>query len=183
LSPVKLKVGDLAPQFSRTDLQGRPFDLRRGKIILVDFWASWCPPCIIAIPHLGQLQKKYGARGFQVVGVSMDDSATYHQTDDAGRSVSLSCGAGRCEDWAILRRRAGPAAAISDRGGRKNPGDPERRFSAHALDKEDCRRAEKDRAKLEVRRSAHVALACWGYARCPAMPIANWLEASTNLPF
>ena len=75
--PVKLKVGDAAPQFARSDFQGRPFDLKtlRGKIVLVDFWASWCPPCIIAIPHLGQLQKKYGARGFQVVGVSMDDSA------------------------------------------------------------------------------------------------------------
>ena len=74
-TPIKLKVGDAAPQFSRSDLQGHPFDLRRGKIVLVDFWASWCPPCIIAIPHLGQLQKKHGARGFQVVGVSMDDSA------------------------------------------------------------------------------------------------------------
>ena len=74
-TPVKLKVGDVAPQFARSDLQGRPFDLRRGKVVLIDFWASWCPPCIIAIPHLGQLQKKYGARGFQVVGVSMDDSA------------------------------------------------------------------------------------------------------------
>jgi thiol-disulfide isomerase/thioredoxin len=73
--PIKLKVGDMAPEFARTDLQGRPFDLRRGKIVLIDFWASWCPPCIIAIPHLSQLQKKYGARGFQVVGVSMDDSA------------------------------------------------------------------------------------------------------------
>ena len=76
-SPVKLKVGDAAPQFVRTDLQGKKFDLRaqRGKVVLVDFWASWCPPCIIAIPHLGQLQKKYGGRGFQVVGVSMDDAA------------------------------------------------------------------------------------------------------------
>jgi thiol-disulfide isomerase/thioredoxin len=70
-----VKPGDVAPQFARGDLQGRPFDLRRGKIVLIDFWASWCPPCIIAIPHLNQLQKKYGARGFQVVGVSMDDSA------------------------------------------------------------------------------------------------------------
>ncbi|HMH65509.1 MAG TPA: TlpA disulfide reductase family protein [Rhizomicrobium sp.] len=76
-APVKLKVGDLAPQFVRGDLQGRMFDLKaqRGKIVLIDFWASWCPPCILAIPHLGQLQKKYGGRGFQVVGVSMDDSA------------------------------------------------------------------------------------------------------------
>jgi len=76
-APVKLKVGDQAPQFSRIDLQGRVFDLRaqRGKIVLIDFWASWCPPCIIAIPNLGRLQDQYGKRGFQVVGVSMDDSA------------------------------------------------------------------------------------------------------------
>ena len=73
--PVKLKPGNLAPQFSRIDLQGHPFDLRRGKVVLIDFWASWCPPCIIAIPHLSQLQKKYGARGLQVIGISMDDSA------------------------------------------------------------------------------------------------------------
>ena len=76
-APVKLKVGDLAPQFARDDLQGHHFDLRaqRGKIVLIDFWASWCPPCIVEIPHLGQLQNQYGGRGFQAVGVSMDDSA------------------------------------------------------------------------------------------------------------
>ena len=76
-APVKLKVGEPAPQFTRGDLQGRSFDLKaqRGKVVLIDFWASWCAPCIVAIPHLVQLQEKYGARGFQVVGVSMDDSA------------------------------------------------------------------------------------------------------------
>jgi cytochrome c biogenesis protein CcmG/thiol:disulfide interchange protein DsbE len=76
-APIKMKPGDVAPQFVRGDLQGHPFDLKaqRGKIVLIDFWASWCAPCIVAIPHLSQLQKQYGARGFQVVGVSMDDSA------------------------------------------------------------------------------------------------------------
>lgn len=76
-APVKLKVGDAAPQFARTDLSGRPFDLKaqRGKVVLIDFWASWCPPCIIAIPELGRLQEKYGKSGLQVVGVAMDDSA------------------------------------------------------------------------------------------------------------
>jgi thiol-disulfide isomerase/thioredoxin len=77
-APVKLKVGDRAPQFARQDLQGKAFDLKaqRGKVVLIDFWASWCPPCIVEIPHLNQLQKKYGARGFQAVGVAMDDSAS-----------------------------------------------------------------------------------------------------------
>ena len=76
-APIKLKLGDPAPQFARGDLQGHVFDLKaqRGKIVLIDFWASWCPPCILEIPHLDQLQKQYGGRGFQVVGVSMDDSA------------------------------------------------------------------------------------------------------------
>ena len=76
MPPVKIKPGDMAPQFVRGDLQGHPFDLkaRRGKVVLIDFWASWCAPCILAIPHLSQMQKKYGARGLQVVGVSMDDS-------------------------------------------------------------------------------------------------------------
>jgi peroxiredoxin len=76
-APVKLKVGDLAPQFARNDLQGHPFDMKaqRGKIVLIDFWASWCPPCVVEIPHLSQLQKQYGGRGLQVVGISMDDSA------------------------------------------------------------------------------------------------------------
>jgi thiol-disulfide isomerase/thioredoxin len=74
--PVKLKVGDTAPQFSRDDLKGKAFDLKaqRGKIVLIDFWASWCPPCMEEIPHLDQLQKTYGGRGFQAVGISMDDN-------------------------------------------------------------------------------------------------------------
>ena len=75
-APVKLKVGDPAPLFARADLQGHAFDLKaqRGKIVLIDFWASWCAPCMIEIPHLGGLQDRYGKNGFQVVGISMDDS-------------------------------------------------------------------------------------------------------------
>jgi peroxiredoxin len=76
-APVKLKVGDTAPPFTRTDLLGKTFDLeaQRGKIVLIDFWASWCAPCMIEIPHLSQLQKQVGGRGLQIVGIAMDDSA------------------------------------------------------------------------------------------------------------
>jgi peroxiredoxin len=76
-APVKLKAGDAAPQFVRNDLAGKPFDLRRqrGKVVLIDFWASWCAPCMEEIPHLSQLQKQDGGRGLQIVGIAMDDSA------------------------------------------------------------------------------------------------------------
>ena len=76
-APVKLKVGDVAPQFQRSDLLGKGFDLKaqRGKVVLIDFWASWCAPCIIEIPHLSALQKQYGGKGLQIVGIAMDDSA------------------------------------------------------------------------------------------------------------
>jgi thiol-disulfide isomerase/thioredoxin len=44
-----------------------------GKVILLDFWATWCAPCRDEIPHFVQWQAKYGNQGLQVVGVSMDD--------------------------------------------------------------------------------------------------------------
>ena len=69
--------GLLAPQFSRLDLAGERVDLHdlRGKVVLIDFWASWCAPCIIEIPHLIDFEKRYAPRGFEVIGVSLDDSA------------------------------------------------------------------------------------------------------------
>jgi len=45
----------------------------KGKVILVDFWASWCPPCREEIPRFAQWQQQYGGQGLQVIGISMDD--------------------------------------------------------------------------------------------------------------
>ncbi len=76
-APKTLKPGMAVPSFSRPGLDGKPVDLAhyKGKVLLVDFWASWCAPCIIAIPHFRTLQSQLGAKGFQVIGISMDDVA------------------------------------------------------------------------------------------------------------
>jgi thiol-disulfide isomerase/thioredoxin len=75
-APVKLRIGDAAPLFAKADLRGGSVDLKslRGKPVLIDFWASWCAPCLIEIPHLNALQKQFGPKGFQLVGIAMDDS-------------------------------------------------------------------------------------------------------------
>ncbi len=63
------------PVMSLKDLQGNDVTLAdyRGKVVLVNFWATWCEPCRIEIPWLIEFQKKYGPRGFTVLGVAMDD--------------------------------------------------------------------------------------------------------------
>lgn len=64
-----------APDFSLSDLAGQNLQLLsyRGKVVLLDFWATWCDPCREEIPHLIELQNKYGEQGLQIIGVSMDD--------------------------------------------------------------------------------------------------------------
>jgi peroxiredoxin len=64
-----------APNFLLQDLDGKPLDLAsyRGKIVLLDFWATWCTPCRDEIPHFVEFQDKYREQGFQVIGISMDD--------------------------------------------------------------------------------------------------------------
>ena len=64
-----------SPDFTLKDLDDHDVSLRqfRGKVVLVNFWATWCGPCRIEIPWLVDLQNKYSGRGFTVLGVAMDE--------------------------------------------------------------------------------------------------------------
>jgi cytochrome c biogenesis protein CcmG/thiol:disulfide interchange protein DsbE len=70
-------VGHSAPNFSRVDLTHRKIVLSsyRGKIVLLNFWATWCEPCLTEMPTFVEWQKEYGSGNFQVIGISMDDAA------------------------------------------------------------------------------------------------------------
>jgi len=71
---VKLSPGAMAPEISLPTPEGTTFSLSslRGKVVLIDFWASWCSPCRRANPHVLSLYKKYHDKGFDVLGVSLD---------------------------------------------------------------------------------------------------------------
>jgi thiol-disulfide isomerase/thioredoxin len=63
-----------APDFALQTVEGQEVTLSglRGKVVLLDFWATWCGPCRESIPHLSQLYKSYQDKGFELIGMSMD---------------------------------------------------------------------------------------------------------------
>jgi len=70
-----LKVGDQLPDLKSFQLQGElPADLK-GKVILLDFWASWCGPCKESFPAMEQLHKKYAGKGLVILAVNVDENA------------------------------------------------------------------------------------------------------------
>jgi thiol-disulfide isomerase/thioredoxin len=67
-----------APGFTLKDLSGREVSLShfRGKVVFLDFWASWCAPCLVSIPHLNALYEQYQKEGFEVLGINLDQGNT-----------------------------------------------------------------------------------------------------------
>ena len=73
--PADAKPANL--NFTMKDVAGKNVTLAdfKGKVMLLDFWATWCGPCKVEIPHFIEFQERYGRKGFQVVGISVDDTA------------------------------------------------------------------------------------------------------------
>ncbi|MDE0108211.1 MAG: TlpA disulfide reductase family protein [Bryobacterales bacterium] len=71
-----LRVGSEAPDFSATDLKGRPVvlsELRGRKAVVVDFWATWCAPCLESMPALQQVQEEFKERQVEIVAVNLGE--------------------------------------------------------------------------------------------------------------
>jgi peroxiredoxin len=77
-----VNAGDRAPDFSITTDSGKAISAKDygGKLLLLNFWATWCPPCVQEIPGLNEMARQLGPKGLVVLGVSVDkDEAAYKQ--------------------------------------------------------------------------------------------------------
>ncbi len=85
---IKL-LGQAAPAIEGTDADGEKVALAgfRGKVVLIDFWATWCPPNVAAIPRLNALAEKYKGQGFEIFGVNVD--ALHEDVGDAKKALPV----------------------------------------------------------------------------------------------
>lgn len=74
ITKAQVKVDQMAPEISLPGVKDNAINLSslKGKVVLIDFWASWCGPCRAAIPSVIKLYDKYKSKGFEVFGVSID---------------------------------------------------------------------------------------------------------------
>ena len=69
-----IKVGDDTPNLATFNLEGKLPDTLKDKVVLLDFWASWCDPCRDSFPVMDELQKRYGARGLVIIAINVDEN-------------------------------------------------------------------------------------------------------------
>ena len=76
-APAGPAVGEKAENFITKTMSGKKIELHesyKGKLVLIDFWATWCPPCVQEVPHLIEANEKYGEKGLVILGLSLDES-------------------------------------------------------------------------------------------------------------
>lgn len=115
-----LGVGTKAPAFTLPTLDGKSFTLKQpGKVILLDIWATWCPPCRAEIPYVVTLAKKYADKDVVVVGVSIDqrkdDVSAFVKKNGINYTIALDPGARSI--GSVYQLRGIPATYVIDKEG------------------------------------------------------------------
>ena len=111
-------------EFTLSDLEGKPRNINEwlGKIIVLNFWATWCPPCREEIPLFISMQDKYGARGLQIIGVAIDKTEDVKSYQDS-TFINYPLLVGQ-EEVMVLMKQYGnriaslPYSVVMDRQGR-----------------------------------------------------------------
>ena len=85
-----LSVGAKFPDFKEQDVEGKPLSVARfkGKVVLVDFWATWCGPCVAELPNVLATYKKYHGKGFEIIGISLDKDKEALTTFTKGKEMT-----------------------------------------------------------------------------------------------
>jgi cytochrome c-type biogenesis protein len=122
-TPVEKRAGQTfqaAPDVQFTKLDGSAFRLKdlRGRVVVLNFWATWCIPCRSEIPSLSAMQKDFEARGLSIIGVSYDDTADLIQSFQKDIPQSYQIVLGGREVGALLPASPLPTTYIIDREGR-----------------------------------------------------------------
>lgn len=106
-SSIALEKNQKAPNFSLDGTSGAvSMDAQLGKVVYVDFWASWCGPCRQSFPWLNDMQKKYSAQGFTVIGVNVDkkrtDADTFLSATPAQFTLAFDPSGKTPKEWKVM---------------------------------------------------------------------------------
>ena len=84
-------LGEMVPNFTLRDETGKVVALGefRGQIVVLNFWATWCPPCIEEMPSLNRFAERYQGKGIQVIGLSVDENAEAYQEFLASNQIKF----------------------------------------------------------------------------------------------
>jgi thiol-disulfide isomerase/thioredoxin len=116
---AEVRVGDRFPSLAGAGLGGGVLPATEGKVVLVDFWASWCAPCKASFPAYARIQSDYSARGLVIVAVSVDESARPYAAFLKQRAPTFATVRDETQQLVrMVRVPAMPTSYLLDRSGR-----------------------------------------------------------------